>query len=129
MNDALQRALQDARDGRLPAALASVRLLVQRKPGDAEALQVLGLLLVQAGQAAQAIHHLQRAVQVTGGSAGARNNLANALAASGRHEDAVAQGRTQRVVGGNMLPGWRSLSRTDRPGGASSLESRPHASL
>lgn len=91
MSDALQRALQDARDGRLPAALASVRLLVQRKPGDAEALQVLGLLLVQAGQAAQAIHHLQRAVQVTGGSAGARNNLANALAASGRHEDAVAQ--------------------------------------
>lgn len=91
MSDALQRALQDARDGKLPAALAAVRLMVQRKPGDAEALQVLGLLLVQAGQPAQAVHQLQRAVQVTGGAPGARNNLANALAASGRHDEAIAQ--------------------------------------
>jgi len=93
MSNALQRALQDARDGRLTAALAAVRLMVQRKPADAEALQVLGLLLVQAGQPAQAVHQLQRAVQVTGGAPGARNNLANALAASGRHDEAIAQWR------------------------------------
>jgi protein O-GlcNAc transferase len=94
MGDALQRALQDARDGKLPAALAAMRLVVQRKPRDADALQVLGLLLVQAGQPTQAVHQLQRAVQVTGGAPGARNNLANALAAAGRHDEAIAQWRS-----------------------------------
>jgi protein O-GlcNAc transferase len=89
MSDALQRALEDARSGRLPTALAAVRLLVQRKPGDAEALQVLGLLLVQSGQHAQAVHHLQRAVAVSHGASAARNNLGNALAAAGRHAEAI----------------------------------------
>ena len=89
MSDALQRALEDARSGRLPTALATVRLLVQHKPGDAEALQVLGLLLVQSGQHAQAVHHLQRAVAVSHGASAARNNLGNALAAAGRHAEAI----------------------------------------
>ncbi|MFZ9688274.1 MAG: hypothetical protein ACO3DS_00385, partial [Phycisphaerales bacterium] len=74
MSDALQRALEDARSGRLPTALAAVRLLVQRKPGDAEALQVLGLLLVQSGQHAQALHHLQRAVAASHASTRARRS-------------------------------------------------------
>ena len=87
----IQKALQDAREGRLDAALAAVRLLVKRQPKDADALQILGLLLTQAGEQAQALHHLGRAVAMAPSVAGYRNNYANALMNAGRAADAVAQ--------------------------------------
>ena len=87
-SEALQRAIQDAQAGRLDAALASVRMLAKRRPDDLEAIAVLGLLLMQAGQLDQAIHHLSRAVALAPHLAGPRNNLANALVNARRHKEA-----------------------------------------
>ena len=47
----LQHALDDARSGKLAAAVATVRRIVQRQPTNLPAIQVLGLLLMQDGQA------------------------------------------------------------------------------
>jgi predicted O-linked N-acetylglucosamine transferase (SPINDLY family) len=87
-SEALQRAIQDAQAGRLEAALSSVRMLAKRRPDDLEAIAVLGLLLMQAGQLDQAIHHLSRAVALAPHLPGPRNNLANALVNARRHKEA-----------------------------------------
>ena len=58
----LERAMKDADNGKLDAALSSVRLLIKRKPQDLDAVQIFGMLLMKAGEMAQAIHHLGRAV-------------------------------------------------------------------
>lgn len=88
---AIQRALDDARQGRLPQALAAARSLAQRKPKDMNVAQVLGLLLAQSGEYEQARHHLSRAVAAEPRAPGYRNNLANVLLQMGRDRDAAEQ--------------------------------------
>lgn len=88
---AIQRALDDARQGRLPQALAAVRSLAQRKPKDMNVAQVLGLLLAQSGEFEQARHHLARAVTAEPRAPGFRNNLANVLLQMGRDREAAEQ--------------------------------------
>jgi predicted O-linked N-acetylglucosamine transferase (SPINDLY family) len=88
---AIQRALEDARQGRLPQALAAVRSLAQRKPKDMNVAQVLGLLLAQSGEYEQARHHLSRAVAAEPRAPGYRNNLANVLLQMGRDREAAEQ--------------------------------------
>ncbi len=87
----LERALKDAQEGRLDAALASLRILIKRKPQDLDAAQIFGLLLLQAGEIAQAIHHLGRAVAAAPRVPQYRNNYANALMTARRPVDAVEQ--------------------------------------
>ncbi|MBM4099449.1 MAG: tetratricopeptide repeat protein [Planctomycetes bacterium] len=89
----LQRALQDAQSGRLDAAIAAVRTVVRVQPRNADALQMLGLLLAQSGQHGQAVVQLERAVSIAPQVAGYRNNLGNALMGAGRARDAAAQFR------------------------------------
>ena len=89
----IARALREAREGKLEAAIASLRFLVQRQPSNLDALQALALLLTQSGQTAQAIHQLQRAVQAAPKVAAFRNNLANALLSAGRYAEAAEQCR------------------------------------
>jgi predicted O-linked N-acetylglucosamine transferase (SPINDLY family) len=83
--------MDDARAGRIDAALSSVRMLVRRRPDDQDAIALLGLLLTQSGQLDQAIHHLSRAVSLAPKLPGPRNNLANALVNAGRCAEAEAQ--------------------------------------
>ncbi len=97
---ALEKALSDAREGKLASALASVRTIVQCNPKDLEAGQVLASLLADAGQFTQAIHHFSRVIAIAETDARlrgilppVRNNYANALTAIGRHAEAVAQWR------------------------------------
>ena len=87
----LDKAMRDAREGRLSAALASVRLLVRTQPKDWNAAQVLGFLLLQSGALAQALHQLERAVTANPNSPAFRNNFANALLNAQRPHEAVAQ--------------------------------------
>jgi protein O-GlcNAc transferase len=86
----MQRALEDARIGRLPQALASIRGLAQRKPKDHHVAQVLGLLLHQSGELEQARHQFARAVAISS-DAGTRNNLGSVLLQLGRLREAAAQ--------------------------------------
>lgn len=91
MHPTLQRALQDARSGKLDSAIASVRALLRVQPKNTDAMQMLGLLLTQCGQSALAVVQLERAVALEPRSASYRNNLGNALSGLGRYADAAAQ--------------------------------------
>ncbi|MDA0215436.1 MAG: tetratricopeptide repeat protein [Planctomycetota bacterium] len=105
----LERALKDAHEGRLDAALVSVRLLVKRKPHDLDAVQIYGMLLMKAGEMAQAIYHLERAVTVAPNVTAYRNNYANALMNSGRSEEAVAQLRKAIEIDPNYSRGYLNM--------------------
>jgi protein O-GlcNAc transferase len=89
MHPILEQAMRDAREGRLDAALASVRMRVRLQPKDVDAMQVLALLLVRAGRRDEAMHHLQRAVQLAPKVAAYRNNLGTALLEAGRAKEAA----------------------------------------
>jgi len=129
----LQRAMDDARSGRIDSALATVRMLVRRRPDDQDAIALLGLLLTQSGQLDQAIHHLSRAVSLAPGLPGPRNNLANALVNVGRRPRLVElrRGLRARLSASPLLDGagwstrffgalrdeWRAWCATTRPRG------------
>jgi predicted O-linked N-acetylglucosamine transferase (SPINDLY family) len=80
----IDRAMQQAATGRIEEAIASLRLQLRLKPVDLEAMSVLGALLVQSGQMAQAITVLERCVAAFPRHAMAHNNLANAYMQAGR---------------------------------------------
>ena len=88
LRDALQRAMDEAQQGRLSTAMSSLRTLQRLHPRDLEVLTVLGLLLKQSGQHEQAIHHLQVAVNINPSLPGTHNNLANALVGAHRFNEA-----------------------------------------
>ena len=105
----LERAMKDADDGKLDAALASVRLLIKRKPQDLNAVQIFGMLLMKAGEMAQAIHHLGRAVAAAPNVTGYRNNYANALMNNGRAAEAVEQLRKAIEIDPNYSRGYLNM--------------------
>ena len=106
----IQRAIRDAREGRLDSGIASLRFLVQRQPGNLDALQALGLLLTQAGQVAQAAHHLSRAVAAAPQVPGFRNNYAIALMSLGRHAEAAEQLRKAVEADPRYERAWLGLA-------------------
>src|SRR5262245_15621313 len=108
----LQRALDEARNGRLEASVANVRRVLQRQPANLEAMQVLSLLLMQNGQPEQAIHHLARAVQLSPRSAPIRNNYAHALVHLRRDKEAVEQLRKAVELDPAYAEAWMGLSCT-----------------
>jgi predicted O-linked N-acetylglucosamine transferase (SPINDLY family) len=103
MNPILEQAIRDAREGRLDAALATVRMRVRLQPKDVDAMQVLALLLVRAGRRDESIHHLQRAAQLAPKVAAYRNNLGTALLEAGRAREAAESFRA--AIGCD--PGYR----------------------
>ncbi|HEY1750084.1 MAG TPA: tetratricopeptide repeat protein [Caulobacteraceae bacterium] len=76
--------------GRLAGQRRYYEEAVQRDPGSIEALQMLGVTCLQAGDYASAAEALERAVALDPGQAAAQANLAAALAGLGRHDAVVA---------------------------------------
>jgi predicted O-linked N-acetylglucosamine transferase (SPINDLY family) len=110
LDPVLQRALDDARSGRLEAAVTNVRRILQRQPSNLDAIQVLSLLLMQSGQTDQAVHHLARAVQMAPRSAPLRNNFAHALVSARKNKEAVEQLRKAVEIDPSYAEAWMGLS-------------------
>ncbi len=87
----LQRALADMRAGRLEVALASVQGIMQDRPHDHNAAQILALLLVQSGRLEAAVPYLAAAVTAEPRAVQYRNNYANTLLQLKRHAEAAEQ--------------------------------------
>lgn len=79
-----------ARAGRLPEAEATLRRVVAGRP-NAEALELLGIVLAQQGKAYEALEWFDRAIAVRPDAAGPRHNRAQALFALGRAAEAKAE--------------------------------------
>jgi predicted O-linked N-acetylglucosamine transferase (SPINDLY family) len=99
--------------------MASVQLLLRVQPDNADAMQVLGMLLAKSGRAADAVPHLERAVTVDPNFATYRNNLGNALMEVRRAEDAVTQFRAAIALDCTYWRAWQglvsALQKLDRP--------------
>jgi predicted O-linked N-acetylglucosamine transferase (SPINDLY family) len=85
----ITKALEDARSGHIEQAIASLRLYMRINRGQQDVISLLGMLLVQNGQAEQAVHHLAQAAASEPNSASAHNNLANALHSLQRNTEAA----------------------------------------
>ena len=85
-----REALALHRAGKLDAAEAAYRAILERLPSSFHALHMLGALRGQRGDWAEAERLIARAVEIDPGVAAAHANLGNARRLLGRREDALA---------------------------------------
>lgn len=86
----LGEALAHHREGRLDAAEAAYRAVLSAAPRNGDALNLLGVLCLQTGRAAEAETWLRSAVDADGQTADYHDNHGSALAALGRIGEAAA---------------------------------------
>jgi len=84
--------------GHLDKAERLCAAILDWRPDDFDALQLLGLLNLQRRRLAEALRFLSKALQVNSGSAEAMSNLGLALHALGRFDEAVDQYRSALLV-------------------------------
>jgi predicted O-linked N-acetylglucosamine transferase (SPINDLY family) len=82
--------------GRLAEAEAEYRKAIGFRSNNADALQLLGVVLSQTGRAAEGVELLRRAIGFVPNAAGYQSNLGFALVAAGRHAEAI--GPFERAV-------------------------------
>jgi len=87
----LEDAYAHLRAGRIAEAESELRRVVGARAGQAEALELLGIVLSQQGRAYEALEYFDRAIVVRPEAAGARHNRAQALFALGRVAEARAE--------------------------------------
>jgi protein O-GlcNAc transferase len=109
-SDFWMRTVQEADAGRLSEAIASARMRQRMRPRDAEACELLGMLLLRADEPAQAVHQLQRACELEPGSALLQLRLADALMRTGRSAEGVAAMRRATVLNPTDEDGWLNLT-------------------
>jgi tetratricopeptide (TPR) repeat protein len=82
------QALGLFQQGRLAEAEAAWRAILERKPGDPEALHLLGLILVRTGRA-EGLPLLDRSIEIAPRNPAFLNNRAQILAEAGRSDEAL----------------------------------------
>lgn len=88
--EALAQAHALHQAGKLEEARAGYAAVLAREPRNFTALQLLGVLALQAARPAEAVEHFSLALQVDPASAAAHNNLGEARRRTGRLEEAEA---------------------------------------
>ena len=88
--DPFLAAVAQHQAGRLEAAEAGYRALLQRQPQHADAIHYLGLIAYQRGGYAQAVGLFEQSIRLRPGVAGYQTNLGNALKKLGRSRAALA---------------------------------------
>lgn len=88
-HDELQRAVKLHKQGKLDEAEALYRGILRRKPKHFDAQHLLGLLLLQAGNAEGAAMEIYKALKIDSTSWVAHNNRGNALRSLKRYDEAV----------------------------------------
>jgi protein O-GlcNAc transferase len=92
VQEQLDYALSHHRAGRLPQAEVTYRQVLEQDPNNIQALHLLGVIAIQAGQSAAAIDLIGRAVQIKPDFVEAHNDLSVALKDIGRFEEAIGAG-------------------------------------
>lgn len=89
-DDRLDAAIAIHRQGRVAEAESVYRAILAAEPDHAEARHMIGVVLLQRGDAAAAAAEIARAIDAKPDSARFHNNLGNAQLALGRAKDAAA---------------------------------------
>ena len=102
----LMRAIEAHKGGRFAEAEAGYRRVLRQRPGDADALNFLGMMRVQTGELGQGLELLRRSVKSQPRNAHAWTNLGNALTASGALDEAIKAFRTATDLAPTMPEAW-----------------------
>ncbi|MCO5171871.1 MAG: tetratricopeptide repeat protein [Planctomycetes bacterium] len=97
--------------GDVAAAISALRRLVEARPDDPRARRELGFALLLQGDHAGAAAALERACALDGLDFEAHLQLAQALEALGRTDDAIERFRRATRLGPRHVVAWRGLSR------------------
>lgn len=87
---ALQMAIAQFSAGRMTEAEANCRAILMANPRQAQALQILGCIALQRGNAEDAVEHLRRSAAAAPRVAEPRSNLGAALLAKKQFKEAIA---------------------------------------
>ncbi|MET0246047.1 MAG: tetratricopeptide repeat protein [Sphingomonas sp.] len=126
LGQALQQAMTLARSGRSDAAEAMLNRILDRLPGQPDALQLLGMIARQSGRQQDAVALFRRSLAANPAQPHVLNNLGNSLSDLGRHDEAVAAYRDAM----RLQPGYADaavnlglalIASGDRPGAAAVL--------
>jgi protein O-GlcNAc transferase len=85
----LQQAIELHRAGRYRDAEAAYRRVIAEQPSNAEALNLLGMLLAQSERVDQGLDLLRRSIELSPQAPELLNNFAAALGGRGRHSEAA----------------------------------------
>jgi predicted TPR repeat methyltransferase len=106
---ALQRAIAAHKGGRLNEAEVGYRRILRSRPKDPDALNFLGMLYVQRGDAGAGIDFLRRSVHSAAANPHAWLNLGNALMAGGAIEEARSAFQAACERAPQMSEAWFNL--------------------
>ena len=106
---ALQRAIAAHKGGRLNEAEVGYRRILRSRPRDPDALNFLGMLCVQRGDAGAGIDFLRQSVHSAPTNPHAWLNLGNALMAGGAIEEARSAFQAACERAPQMSEGWFNL--------------------
>ena len=107
--EALQHAIEAHKSGLLESAEASYRSFLSRRPDDPNALNFLGMLRCQTGDAAEAAQLLRRSVEVDPNNPHAWLNLGNVLVILGKSEEARTAFTKATELAPNLAMAWFNL--------------------
>jgi tetratricopeptide (TPR) repeat protein len=107
--DALMLAEKHRSGGRLDEAQALCRRILDAQPNEPNALHLLGLVALQSGKFADAFEHLRLAVQLAPDVALYHANLAEALRALNRPDEAECAYRRGLEIEPRFVQAWKNL--------------------
>lgn len=105
------QALQALSSGDAKQAERLARIILERQPGDANGLQVLGAVALNAGDHVSALHHLRLAAKSAPNHSNVLNMLGVAQRRSGDLAGAVASFRRAGEAG--LVDGWLNLGKLE----------------
>lgn len=106
----LDQALRLQRSARHPELAALCESVLQRMPGNVEALQLLAVALCALGRSREGLAHLRRVTELTPSAAEAHANLATVLAAAGDVEGAIASFREAVRLRPGFSEAWHGMA-------------------
>ncbi|HEY8749197.1 MAG TPA: tetratricopeptide repeat protein [Tepidisphaeraceae bacterium] len=115
--EAFRLAVQHHQAGRLAEAEAGYWAAMLLRPGDANPIQLLGVVLSQTGRVEEGVGLIRRAIAMSPGVAGYHSNLGFGLANSGLKEEAVAAFRQAVALGPNVAEAHANLANALRETG------------
>ncbi|MBN9317523.1 MAG: tetratricopeptide repeat protein [Devosia sp.] len=115
---AFEQAFAAHQQGRLDAAAAGYEAVIGLEPGHGEALHMLGVVRMQQGDPVEGARLIGQAVRLRPDDARARSNLASALVAASRFDEAIEVARRATELAPASVDAWgnlgTALSRRDR---------------
>lgn len=108
----LEQGIEHHKAGRGEEAERVYRSVLSKVPNQPDALNLLGVLAMEAGNHEAAFDFLERAVQARPKDPAILNNYGNALSLARRFEDAIAHLERALAINPMMADSWLNLGRT-----------------